>query len=177
MRRSDRVVRLGLDSRGEPDEHGLDACLLGPPDLLQCVEHDERAGPSGRLQLAVRLVVPVEHEAFARDPGAQRKLELPERGHVCAEPLGCEQAQQGDVGERLRPVDEQRARRCLPVRAHLIADRALAVDDERRPVPMRELARAHPAERQLACLDPRRFRKDFEHLASIGSVMQELLLS
>ena len=42
---------------------------------------------------------------------------------------------------------------------------------------IRQLARANTAERQLAGIDPRGFRKDFQHLASIEFPMQELLLS
>jgi hypothetical protein len=40
-----------------------------------------------------------------------------------------------------------------------------------------ELGRRHSSERQPAGLDPRGFRKELEHLASIGNPMQELLLT
>jgi hypothetical protein len=42
---------------------------------------------------------------------------------------------------------------------------------------VREPAGAHPAERELALLEPRRFRKEAEHVASIEIPMQELLLT
>ena len=40
-----------------------------------------------------------------------------------------------------------------------------------------ELRLRDAAERQLAVLDQRGFRKELEHLASIGNPMQELLLT
>src|SRR3954469_19546364 len=52
---------------------------------------------------------------------------------------------------------------------HLAPDRALAVDDQRRPMLLGELRRPHAAERQLAVLDARGFGKELEPVASIGN--------
>jgi hypothetical protein len=88
-----------------------------------------------------------------------------------------EQAQHRDVREGLRPVDDQRIRRRLAIRAHLAPDRLLAVDEQRSPVPIRQLTRADAAESELAALDPRALWKEIQHVASIGIPMQELLLT
>jgi len=79
---------------------------------------------------------------------------------ISAEPLLGQQAHQGDVGERLRPVHHEGIRRCCSVRARLGADRRFAVDDERRPELIRECVRGEPAEGQLAAADPRAVGKE-----------------
>ena len=61
--------------------------------LVERVEHDEahvRLG--GGPQLLVALVVAVDDDPLARDPGAAGELELAERRDVGAEALGREQA-------------------------------------------------------------------------------------
>jgi hypothetical protein len=119
----------------------------------------------------------VEHDPLAGNPGGPRERELAEGRDVSADAFFRKQPEERDIRERLRPVDEERTRRRLPVRMHVRADRLRAVDDERRPVFLREPRRGHTPDRELLTLDPRRFRKEFEHLASIGIPMQELLLT
>ena len=116
--------------------------------LVGRVEHDERAGLRGGPQLLVRLVVAVEEQAVAGEPGRARERELAERRDVGADALLGEHAQQLDVRERLRPVDDQRVRRGVAVGARLRAQRLLAVDEERRPVLVREPRDGHAAERR-----------------------------
>jgi hypothetical protein len=99
----------------------------------------------------------------ARDAGALRELELAERRDVRAEALGREQPQDGQVRERLRPVDEQRARHSFAVRAGVRADRRLVVDDDRRAELLGERGRADAAEDELAVLDRGRVGQQVEH--------------
>ena len=177
VRRLDRAVRHGLDSRRQADEDAPHSRRGRRLRLARRVENDERACLRGRPQLLLRLVVAVEDEPLARDPRRPRERELAEGRDVGAGSLLREQPQQRDVRERLRPVDDERARRGLAVRLHLAPDRSLAVNEERRPVLVGELRRAYAAEGQLAVLDQRGFGKELEHLASIGNPMQELLLT
>ena len=170
-------MRHGLDARRQPDEDAAHACGRRRLGLAGSVEHDERAGFRGSPQLRFRLVVAVEHDPLAGDLGGPRERELAEGRDVGADAFFREQPELRDVRERLRPVDEERTRRLLAVRAHLRADRLRAVDEERRPVPFRQLSCMQTTDRELAALDPHRFRKEFEHLASIGIPMQELLLT
>ena len=86
------------------------------------------------------LLLPWKRMPLAGDAGGLRERELAERRDVGADTLVGEHAQQRDVRERLRPVDDERARRGFAVRARLRADRLLAVDEERRPVLRREPA-------------------------------------
>ena len=122
VRRLDRLVRDRLDARGEADEDAPYAGGRRAGRLVGCVEDDGRAGLAGRAQLVVRLVVAVEEDPLARQAGRLRERELAERGDVGAEALLGEDAEERDVRERLRPVDDQGARRGLPVRARLGAD-------------------------------------------------------
>ena len=92
-------------------------------------------------ELLVGLVVAVEEDPVAADAGRLRERELAERRDVGADALLGEDAQDRDVRERLRPVDDERARRRVGVRARLGAERLLAVDDERRAVLGRERRR------------------------------------
>jgi hypothetical protein len=99
------------------------------------------------------LVVAVDHQPFARQPGAERELELTCGRDVRAESLLREQPQHGDRWERLRPVGDQRARSGGAIGLSLCAQRLLVVDDERRAEPARELRRRHAAECELTVLD------------------------
>ena len=177
VRRPDRAVRHGFDARRQPYEHAAHAGRGRRLRLARPVEDDERADLRSRAQLLLRLVVAVEDEPLAGNPGRPRERELAERGDVGAGSLLREQPEQRDVRERLRPVDDERGRRGLAVRTHLAPDRLLAVDEQRRPVPTRQLARAKTTERELAVLDPCGLGKKLEHVASIGIPMQELLLT
>ena len=110
MAGADRLVRLRLDSRRDADDDAADAGGGRAPGLVERVEDDERAGLGRRAQLLVRLVVPVHEQPLALDPRPLCERELAQRGDVRAEPLLGEQAHQRDVGERLRPVDDERVR-------------------------------------------------------------------
>ena len=110
----------------------------------------------------VRLVVAVDHQPLGRDAGVLREAQLAEGRHVGAEPLVGEQAQDRDVRERLRPVDDECVRRRGPVRPCARPDRLLAVDDERRAELVRERRRAGAADRQLAVDDLRRVGEELE---------------
>ena len=64
---------------------------------------------AARAELLVRLVVAVEEDPLAGDLRGLREGELAERRDVGADALVGEHAQQRDVRERLRPVDDERA--------------------------------------------------------------------
>jgi hypothetical protein len=177
VRRLDRAVRHGLDPGRESHEHAPHAGSGRGLRLAGRVEHDERLRLRRRPQLLLRLVVAVEHDAVAGDPGGAGETELAEGRDVGADAQIREQTEQRDVREGLRPVDDQRVRRRLAVGAHLAPDRLLAVDEQRCPVPIRQLARAKTAQRELAAFDPGALWKEIEHVASIGIPMQELLLT
>ncbi len=177
VRGLDRAVRHRLDARRQAHEHAPHAGGRSRLRLTGRVEDDERIRLRSRPQLLLRLVVAVEHDPLARNSRRPRERELAERRDVGADALLAEQPQQRDVRERLRPVDDERARRRLPIGPNLRADRLLAVDEERRAVLLGELARGYAAERQLAGGDQCGFGKELEHLASIGIPMQELLLT
>src|SRR5207302_257511 len=81
---------------------------------------------------------------------------------VGADALLTEQAEQRDVRERLRPVDDQRVGRRAGVSAGAGAERRLAVDDERRAELVRELRGPHAADGELARLDGDRLREERE---------------
>jgi hypothetical protein len=159
VRRLDRAVRHGLDARRQTNEHAPHARSGRCFGLARRVEDDERAGLRGRPQLLLRLVVAVEHEPLAGDPRRPRERELAERRDIGAGSLPREQPQQRDVRESLRPVDDERAGRGLAVRLHLAPDCALAVHEERRAMPVCQLAGANTAQRELAVLDQRGFGK------------------
>ena len=110
MRRLDRAVRHGFDARREPHEHASHTHRCRRVRFARSVEHDERAGLGGRAQLLLRLVVSVEDKPLAGQPRGARERKLTERGDVGTDALLGEQSQQRDVGERLRPVSDQRAR-------------------------------------------------------------------
>jgi hypothetical protein len=164
VRRPDRLVRVGLDPGRDAHEHPSHSgrgCAL---DLLQRVEYDESGTClRGGSQLVVALVVAVHHDPLGRDAGPERELELAEAGHIRAEPLVGKQAQQRGVREGLGPVGDERARRGAAVRGRLLAQRGLAVDEERRPVLVRQLGGADAAERELASGDRGARREEVEH--------------
>ena len=104
-------------------------------------------------QQLVLLVVAVHHEPFSVDPRAQGERELAGGGDVGAEPFLGEQPQQRDRRERLRPVHDERSGAACAVRASLVSQRLVVVDDEGRAVAARELRRAHAADDELAVVD------------------------
>ena len=148
-------MRHGFDARRQPQQHPPRAGSGRRLRLARPVEDDECAGLRSRAQLFLRLVVAVEDDLLAGNLRRARERELAERGDVRAGAFLREQPQQRDVRERLGPVDDERARSGLAVRTHLAPDRLLAVDEQRRPMLLREPRRGHAAERQLAAFDPR----------------------
>ena len=113
----DRAVRDGLDARRQAHEHAPHAGGRRRLRLTGRIEDDERIRLRSRAQLLLRLVVAVEDEPLARNSRRPRERELAERRDVGADALLAEQPQQRDVRERLRPVDDERARRGLAIRA------------------------------------------------------------
>jgi hypothetical protein len=109
----------------------------------------------------------VDDQPLALDPGRAREPELAERRDIGADPLLGEQAQDGDVGERLRSVEDERIRHRRQDLTRLRADRLLAVRDERRPEALCELGGAHASDAELAALDARRVRKKLQHEAIV----------
>ena len=105
-------------------------------------------------------------ELAAREPGGSREGELARGGDVGPNSLVAEDAEDRDVGERLRAVEESSVwSRRRAQRARLEPQRLLAVDDERRPEALRELWRRHAAERERASLDGRGVGEEREHHA------------
>ena len=147
------LVRVRLDPGCDADEEARAAEQPRSLELVERVEDDQRVRSGGAPQQLVLLVVAVDHHALAGNAGAQRELELTDGRDVCADALFGEQPQHRDRRERLRPVGDERAGRGRRVGARLGAQGRLVVDDDRRPEFARELARADPAERELAVLD------------------------
>src|SRR6266550_3758214 len=110
----------------------------GARGLVRSVEHHGDTERRGSAKLLVGLVVAVEQDLLARDSGGLCEFELAERRDIGSDALLAEHPQQGDVRERLRPVHDERSRSSVRVRARLCANGLLAVDDERRPVLLRE---------------------------------------
>jgi len=104
----------------------------------------------------------MEHEPVAGHAGSQRELELAECGDVRAHSLGGEQAEQGDVRECLRPVDDERVTFHARVRARTRKNGVTAIDNERRPEVTRECGRTHAADDELAVVDGGRVGKQLD---------------
>ena len=105
-------------------------------------------GSGGGAQLLVGLVVAVHEQPVAVDARAPREGELAERRDVGAEALLGQQPHHRDVRERLRAVDDERLGRRPPEERRPRPQRLLAVDDERRAEPLRELGRGEAAQRR-----------------------------
>ena len=111
----DRLVRDRLDARREPHEHALDAGGGGALGLVGRVEHDGRVRPRRGAQLLVGLVVAVEEDPLAVEPGLARERELAERRDVGADALlarGCAGARRS----RTPSCRRRSARRARPPR-------------------------------------------------------------
>ena len=174
---ADRLVRVGLDAGGHADERVRHARLARALDLVERVEHDERACLGRGSKLRVVLVVPVHDERVARDAGPLREPKLAERRDVGAEPFLGEQLHDRHVRERLRAVGEQRVGRGGPVRACARPNRRLAEDEQRRPVLPRQLGRANPAELELALVHGRGLGKELEHRQDCHGLSKRFVLS
>ena len=151
---ANRLVRLRFDPRRDADEDATHAGGGSACRLVGRVEDDERAGLGSRAQFLVRLVVPVHEQALARDARPLREGELAECGDVRSEPLLGEQAHQRDVGEGLRPVDDERLRNGALEHSRAVAQRVLGVDHERRAEPLCQLGHGHSVELEHARRDP-----------------------
>ena len=75
----DRLVRVGVDTERDADEHPLDACGCRERGLVGRVEHDGSVLVGGLAEQRVVLVVPVHDELGSREPGAARERELARR--------------------------------------------------------------------------------------------------
>ena len=123
-------------------------------DLVERVERRRARRPSAAARSSSSdLLLPWTTSRSPAIPAAQRELELAERRDVGAEALLGEQPQERDVRERLRPVDDERVRRGVAVRARRRAERLLAVDDERRAELVGELEARRRRRRELAAVD------------------------
>ena len=162
--RHDRLVGVRVDSERDPDERLLDAGGRRELRLVGRIEHDRSVLHRGLAQERCVLVVAVDDELAAREPGGSREGELTRGGDVGSDSLVAEDAEDGDVGERLRAVEESSVwSRRRAQRACLEPERLLAVDDERCPEALRELIRRHTAERELTVLDGRGVGEEREH--------------
>ena len=179
MARADRLVRIGLDAERDAEEHAPDAGRRRALGLALCVERDRRSGRGCRAQLVIRLRVAVQHDPRAVQPRRQRERELTRGGDVRAETLLREQSEHLDVGKCLRPVHDRRVGNSRTNFPRPRPQGVLAVDDERCPEALRELAGAHAGDPELSLLDRRRVREELEHpgdLACYDSTpMQQLL--
>ncbi len=160
----DRLVRVRVDSERDADEDLSYACGRGQLGLVRCVEYDRRAFCSGLTEERVVLVVAVDHEVAAVEACGVREGELARRGDVRSQSFLSKESEDGDVRERLRPVEHPtRLADGGTKRAGLLAQGVLAVDDERRSVLVGELRRSHSAEHELASFDPCGIREEIEH--------------
>ncbi len=92
VRRLHRLVRVGLDARRDADQEARRAERLGTLELLERVEHDQRAGGGRTEQQVVLFVVPVHDQALSRNTGSFGELELARGRNVGTESLLGEQA-------------------------------------------------------------------------------------
>ena len=164
MPRHDRLVRVGIDAQRDADEDASNTRSCSECGLVGRVEHDWRVFFCGVAEQRVVLVVPVHHDLGSGEPGAARERELARRGHVGADALAAEQSQHGDVGKRLRSVEDtamlagRRSQRLCP-----LPNRLLAVDHEGRAESVCQPFGRHAAEGERISVDPRRVRKEIEH--------------
>jgi len=163
MRGSDRLVRVGLDPWRDADQHARNAGRTGPVDLLERVEHDERAVRTGLSELLVGLVVAVHDDQARIDAGALRKRELAQCRDIGRDALLGEEAQDREVRKRLRAVGDPRLGRSLAVGASVGAQRGLVVDEQGAAEALHELGRGDAAEHELAGVDRRSIGKEFDH--------------
>ena len=118
------------------------------------VENDERVRLCRSAQQLVLLVVPVHHQPRSVEPRAERERELACGRDVGADALLGKEPQHRDRRERLRPVGDERVRRGRAIRARLVAERRLVVDDERRPeLAASSVARTPPRTRAPSSID------------------------
>ena len=162
--RADRLVGVGVDAERDAHEHALDTGGGGDLRLVGRVEDDRRTLRGCLAEERLVLVVAVDDDLVAAEPGRARERELAGRGDVGADPLLAQEAQDGHVGERLRAEGDVPAGRRVAQRPRPRPQRLLAVDDERGAELRRELRCANPTEHELAPLDTCRVREHPEHV-------------
>ena len=100
---ADRLVGVGVDAERDAHEHALHPGGGRQHRLVGCVE-DDRCAFGGRIaEKRLVLVVAVHDDLVAVESGGPGELELAGRGDVRADALLAQEAEKGDVGERLRP--------------------------------------------------------------------------
>ncbi len=138
---ADRLVGVGVDAERDAHEHALHPGGSRHHRLVGRVE-DDRCAFGGRVaEKRLALVVAVHDDLVAAEPGGPGELELAARRNVGADALLAEKAKDGHVRERLRPERDVTAVDRGEQRPRPRAERALAVDDERRAELLRELRR------------------------------------
>jgi hypothetical protein len=80
-------VRVGIDAEGHADERLRHAGGRRQRRLVGRIEHDGRADRRGVQEKRLVLVVPVDHELVALEPGGPREGELARGGDVGSDPL------------------------------------------------------------------------------------------
>ncbi len=149
VRRLHGFVRVGLDAGGHPHERPRDSRGRDADGFVERVHDEQRVLLGRELEQAVLLVVAVDDEPLARDPGAACERQLADRRDVGAEPLLAQQPEDGDGRERLRAVGDQRLGGSVAIGARLRPQRRLVVDDERRAEAAGKLDGGDAAEHQL----------------------------
>ena len=104
-----RLVRVGLDPRRHAHEEARRADGPRPVELVERVEHDQRAESDRAAQISSSsLLFPWITSRSPGMPARSAKASSPSRRDVGAEPLLGEQAQDRERRERLRPEDDER---------------------------------------------------------------------
>jgi hypothetical protein len=151
--RADRLVGVGVDAEGHPDERLPDTCRGCEPRLVRRVEHDGRAHVRSGCEEGGVLVVPVHDELAALQTGRGGERELPRRGDVSSDPLLAQHAQERDVRQRLRPEEDAPVADSLPEGACSTVDRVLAEDEKGRSILRRERIGGETAHREPAAVE------------------------
>ena len=144
----DRLVGVGVDAERDPNEHALDSGFGGERGLVGCVEDDGCAFGGCFAEKRAVLVVPVPDDLLAAVARRPRERQLTGRCDIDTDSLLTQEAQHGDVRERLRPEGDV-ASATAPFNALCaVAERLLAVDEERRAELGGEGGRGQPTERR-----------------------------
>ena len=135
----------------------------GAPIVLDAPDEAELAAAAGVARVLARVTLGVDadtHEAVVTGHHGSKFGLPPEE----ARSLVADALERRHVRECLRPVEEA----AVPPgrgdqRARLPTERLLAVDDERRPEPLRELGGPYPTQHELTVLHSGGQGKDAEH--------------
>ena len=165
----DRLVGVRVDAERDADEGALDPGRRGELGLVRRVEHDRRADRGCLGEERGVLVVPVDDEVVAGEPGGLGECELAARRDVRADSFLAQEPQERDVREGLRPEEDTSVADRRTERPRLGAERRLAEHDERRAVLLGELRCGDPADRELSVARGGRVGEQVEHGAARGS--------